>query len=71
MEKVMKRLYSLTILFFALLMAGGVFLTGCDRPEVPRSEYGTILEDYPDMSNAKPLPLPEGVDLPNRNAESN
>ena len=39
-----------------------VMCAGCDRPEVPRSEYGKMVDEYPVFPSApKTLPLPEGV----------
>lgn len=40
-----------------------LFAAGCDRPEVPRSELGTVVGEYPDLPDRPAvLPLPEGVD---------
>jgi len=47
------------------MLAGSVlWLSGCiDRPEVPRSAYGTVLESLPDLEEAKqPFPFPVGRD---------
>lgn len=45
----------------------GAFSVGCDRPEVSRDEYGTVIEEFPNFPDApKALPLPEGV-LSNEN----
>lgn len=51
----------LKLLFPGLVLAL-LFTAGCDRPEVPRNEYGTVVEEFPQFSNAsKNLPLPEEV----------
>lgn len=46
------------------ILGAAFFLTpGCDRPEIPREEYGTVMEEFPVFSDApETLPLPEGVD---------
>lgn len=39
------------------------FAAGCDRPEVPRSELGTIVGEFPDLPDRPvTLTLPEGAD---------
>jgi hypothetical protein len=50
-------------------MCGGLLLTsafflvpGCDSPEVPRGEYGEIIDELPDFPHSpKTLPIPDGV----------
>lgn len=47
-----------TVLLFAALAA----VSGCDKPEVPRSGYGQTVDELPDFPHASPyLPLPEEV----------
>ncbi|MBQ3388541.1 MAG: hypothetical protein IJG60_04955 [Thermoguttaceae bacterium] len=46
----------------ALLFAALAAVSGCDAPEVPRSEYGQTVDELPDFPHASPyLPLPEEV----------
>lgn len=54
------------LLFLSLLGA----IAGCDRPEIPRSEYGQIIEEFPDFPHSpQTLPLPEEVSAEMQNAE--
>ena len=47
---------------FAVLFAALLAVSGCDKPEVPRSEYGQTTDELPDFPHAsKYLPLPEEV----------
>ncbi len=46
----------------ALLVLGLCWISGCDRPEVPESEYGQIIDELPDFPHSpKTLPIPEGA----------
>jgi len=49
---------------FPMLAGSVLLLSGCiDRPEVPKSAYGTVLESLPDIEEAKlPFPFPIGND---------
>jgi len=55
-------------LLFLGCLGGIVFLSGCDRPEHEVYHYGTIIDQLPDIPEAKePFELPEieGIDREN------
>jgi len=54
-----------------LLAYSILFMSGCvDRPEIPASAYGTILEALPDLEDAKaPFPFPMEGDNDHQNCE--
>ena len=57
---------------FLFLFAGFILLTvGCtDRPEVPMSAYGNVLETLPVLEKAeKPFPFPLEGDNDHQNCE--
>ena len=56
-----------------LLLGSILFLLGCaDRPEVPPSAYGTILESLPDLKEADaPFPFPVEGDNDHQNCVFN
>ena len=56
----------LVSLLFAGCLGSVVFLSGCDRPEREIHHYGTIIDQLPDIPEAKePYEIPEieGIDL--------
>jgi len=58
----------LTSLIFISCLASIVFLSGCDRPEREVSHYGKVIDDLPEIPEAKePFDIPEveGIDLEN------
>lgn len=45
-----------------LFLLGGWMISGCDRPEVPQSEYGQVVDELPDFPHApRTLPVPDGL----------
>jgi hypothetical protein len=45
-----------------LLTSAFFLVSGCDSPEVPRGEYGEIIDELPDFPHSpKTLPIPDGV----------
>ncbi|MBO7707261.1 MAG: hypothetical protein IK105_04780 [Thermoguttaceae bacterium] len=54
-----------------LFLLGLWAISGCDRPEVPQSEYGQIIDELPEFPGSpKTLPVPDGLQEDLRNTGS-